>query len=542
MKSPTENSRILAARPGRHILCACLILLLAACAAPPADPFIITDTSGASSNTPTDTPAATPPNEASAAEATSETSLPFVKSPGDAPTEGAPTVDVPTGDALSNADFKIDYAQVVSPAPPYYGTNGWWNDADADLYTRRYTELGGNIVRITAIQGLFEPENDNADPNVIAADGFFFDKPVSIGDRSITLGLWLNALNRLDYTVMLNVPTLAYWLSKNDSPPGTLTASYPPNDMAEYAEYITALLRFAIEQGGIPPERLILEPINEPDLGCGQDAAVSCFWENWTPEDVLETLDAAEGAARSVDQAIRVVGVAECCGTQFIDELLLNRGWQDRFDGLTYHKYVSSGNFDDGIQRGLHLIKYGKPVFINEYGNTHYWSNGLEGALWHAYTLPQIWSAGISPVQFSMSHFPGMHAGYNELGLFMDRNENYEIKPSYWVYVNFYNNFGGGEVVWSGTQRPVMLLASRKMLDGAPALAIWLVNKGQSGAANQSFAIAGLPEGMDSVRVIDSLRAPGPANLQEPTTSYADGVLRFELSVPDQSVLLLVVE
>lgn len=35
----------------------------------------------------------------------------------------------------------VDYSSVVSQAPSGYGTNIWWTDEDADIWTARFAEL-----------------------------------------------------------------------------------------------------------------------------------------------------------------------------------------------------------------------------------------------------------------------------------------------------------------------------------------------------------------------------------------------------------------
>ena len=59
---------------------------------------------------------------------------------------------------------------------------------------------------------------------------------------------------------------------------------------------------------GIPPEKIILEPFNEPDLGCGTDPEVVCFWRNHDYSDTANTFITAYNAAKRVDQNIMVVG------------------------------------------------------------------------------------------------------------------------------------------------------------------------------------------------------------------------------------------
>ena len=45
-------------------------------------------------------------------------------------------------------DLVADFDVVVSAAPPAYGTNVWWTDEDADLWTARWAVLRPSRVRL----------------------------------------------------------------------------------------------------------------------------------------------------------------------------------------------------------------------------------------------------------------------------------------------------------------------------------------------------------------------------------------------------------
>ena len=445
-----------------------------------------------------------------------------------------PVAPLPTGETFSI--ISIDYQNVTGQSPLEYGTNGWWTDQDADLWRARYAQLGGTLVRIPALQGMLEPQNDDDDPQHINWQGFMFDQPLPWFGRTVTFRRQLAALNDEQMTIMLYVPYLSGWLSANGDK--KLFSTYPPNDLAEYREYLRALLTFVVDEAGYPPERVILEPVNEPDLGCGRDRNVSCFWENWQLEDLAAVMRAADDVAAAVDPAIRIVGVAECCGTELAERLVAEYDGQSWLDGFSYHRYIHNFDFSDGLARGARLAAYGKLVYLNEYGNTRYWSNGPQGALWHALILPQIWRAGINPVQFPISEFPGSHEGYEQLGLFKDWENDWQLKPAYWVYSNFYRHFGGSELL-STTETPsLFILAGRKELaaDG-PMLAIWLVNKDREAPTSLRFEAAGFPADAARVQVYDNLQGDQPVSALD----AAGSPLSFELTLPPASSYLLVV-
>ena len=438
------------------------------------------------------------------------------------------TTDSPS--TAEAAGVRVAYQTVVGRSPAGYGTNGWWTDQDAEVWRARYRELAPVIVRLPAPQSMLEPQNDDSNPNHVNRQGFLFDRPIPWFGRTITFGRWLAALRDQDVTVMIHVPYLAGWLSANGD--REIFSTYPPRDMAEYREYLLALLTFVVDEVGYPPERVILEPVNEPDLRCGQDANVPCFWENWKMDDLATVMRTADEAAAEVDPAIRIVGVSECCGTRLAETLVDQYDGRRFLDGFTYHRYVRGADFGDGLARGERLAALGRPVYLNEYGNTRYWSNGRPGALWHAAVLPQIWGDGIGPIQFTMSEFPGSHEGYDQLGLSADWRNGWERKPAYWVYVNFYRHFGGSELVSVQGAESLVLLAGRRVAGAdAPSLAIWLTNVSPDRPETLRFQIPGFPTDHAQARVFDNLQGSEPVA----TLELAGAPLQFDFHLPAAS-------
>lgn len=417
-----------------------------------------------------------------------------------------PTREIPAGAVL------VDFQAQGKATPDLYGSNSWWSDQDADLWKARHAQLGVRIMRIPAAHSLFEPRNDDSDPGHINPDGFLFRTPIPWFGRTLTLESWLRALQEQDITLILHVPYLAPWLSRN--PGDALSSPYPPVDLAEYEEYLRALLEFVIDDLGYDPAKVILEPVNEPDLDCGQDASVGCFWQDWQESDLLEVLQAARRVSLAVDPAVRMVGVSECCGTQWTKRLASNPDTRDLLDGFTYHKYVQGYDYRDLLDRGQRLLAYDKPVYLNEYGSTQFWSDGLEGALWHARLLPQVFAAGINPLQYPVSEFPGMHAGYNRLGLFQDWNNSFQIKPAYWVYAHFYRLLGGGTIIAHQEVGGSELLAVKNTDDGEEWAAVWIVTGGPEMAAPITLAFQNLPQPEMQLTVLNALEAADPISVQ----------------------------
>jgi hypothetical protein len=421
----------------------------------------------------------------------------------------------------------VDCAAPLANGPIAYGTNGWWTDQDADLWRSRYADLGPKIVRLPLMHEFLEPVNDDDDPNHVCWESFWFDKPIPWFGRTITYRRWFETLRDLDVTLMLHVPYLAGWLSAN----GDLGpySTYPPQSVEEYREFVQAGLIFLVDGVDYPPERIILEPVNEPDLRCGQDPAVPCFWSDWTMDDLVAVVRAARQAADAVDPAIRLVGLSTCCGDELVARLMRDYDGATLLDGLTYHRYERGFDQGQAVQLGQRLAGWGLPVYINEYGSPKYWSDGKEGALWHAAALAQIWPAGIAPIQFAMSEFPGMHEGYNRLGLFADWERDWEPKPAYAVYVGFFHHLGPTAPLSTTVQAPLVVAAG---WGGNGSVAVWAVNADQADWPDVIFRVMDFPADVAVVTVYNILAGGDPID----AFTVADVPLVFAYDLPARSV------
>ena len=475
------------------------------------------------------------------------TPLPATPPPSPTPSYGLPSpVPGPTvaPDTTSNHDAPVPEADIAANcAAPLtggavtYGTSGWWTDQDAELWRARYAELKPQVVRLLLVQALLEPANDDDDPTHIDAARFNFDKAVPLpGGRTATYRSWFETLRDLDITVMLYEPYLAGWLSANGD--AGLYSTYPPRSIAEYGEFIEATLRFMIDEVGYRPEKIILEPVNEPDLHCGQDPAVPCFWQNWTMDDLMAVLQAARDVAQTVDPAIRMVGPSICCDETLVHRLMQEYDGSKLFDGLTYHRYERGFDQEYALQVGRRLANWGLPVYLNEYGSPKYWSDGVEGALWHAAALAQFWPAGIAPLQFPMSEFPEMHQGYNRLGLFRDWEGGWEVKPAYGVYVAFFQHLGALTPVSTTTDLPFFVAAGCRRRTSA---AFWVVNAGATAQPDLVFRADGLSGAafeitlhtiLPPVDKPETLKVAGPPAIFTATIP-ATGVTLFVLNTVD---------
>jgi hypothetical protein len=466
------------------------------------------------------------------------------------PTTARGTLSLLTGLLLSisapcaaGAAVQVDYATAVGDSPSAHGTNSFGTDGDEAMWIARWQETGTGVgvIRIQLPQFFIEPANDNADPDTIAWEGFYFDTAIPLPPdftKSITFANVFNAMKQAGVTVQINPVYLGPWLTANPIPdpfmgfPGEAFCTYPPNDLDEYEEYVEAVLTYLVETIEYPPERIMLDVINEPDLGCGADPVVPCFWDDWVMGDVVAVVQRSHAAIQTVDSRIRMVGLAECCGTSIVRDLMDNYNGAQYLSGLTYHRYVSS-DFGSGIARGNALKPYGLPVYCNEYGSVSYLSDGVDGALWHAYALPLMWENEICPLQFPFSESPYSSDPYNSMGLMYDWTLGWARKPAYWVYANFYGNFPGKELVSISADAGLNVLAGRGTSGGGAELALWISNPTETSYTDTSFTIQNFPATDADVLVFDNLAGNAPVD----SFQVSGNPLAFSYSIPSKSSL-----
>jgi hypothetical protein len=434
-------------------------------------------------------------------------------------------------------DLAADFAVIVSAAPPAHGTNVWWTDQDAATWTARWAELGPSHVRLFVSHSLVEPVNDNADPHLVNWDGFRFDTPISVPQvmtRTLTYQDWFSALrDQPDINVLIHFSYLAPWLTDNDPHPAIPipAAPYPPNDLDEYAEFVEATLRYLVETVGFPPQRIAIEVMNEPDLGCGVDPVTPCFWQDWTMADIVDAVRITHEAIQAVDADITLVGLAECCGTGIVRNLLDNYTEGDYLEGLSYHYYASGYDLNAALNRAAALAPYGLPIYLDEYGSRSYLSEGVDGALWHSWALATLWEAGIAPLQYPSSEWIFLGEPYNSMGLFADWRGDWLRKPSYWVYANFFHAVGGGDVISHTAPPGVDVLAVRRVVTGGAQAAFWVVNRGDTALVEQPFTLYNFPWPEATLRVYDNLVGVEPVL----TATVSGSPLAFDATLPARS-------
>jgi hypothetical protein len=441
--------------------------------------------------------------------------------------------------AQNGLEVGADVATVVSAGPSAYGTNVWWTDQDAEVWTSCWSELRPSLVRLFVSHALVEPENDDSDPATIDWSGFLFESPITVASmRTATYRGWFEALrDQPDLDIMIHFSYLAPWLTNNPPHEEYLVqvAPYPPNELDEYREFVEATLRFLVEEVNFPPERIIIEAMNEPDLGCNVDPVVPCFWQDWTMDDIAAIVRVTHEAIQDVDADITLVGLAECCGTGVLRNLLESYPEGAYLDGLSYHYYAQGYDLNEALNRASALAPYDLPIYLDEYGSRQYLSEGIDGALWHSWGLATLYEAGIAPLQYPSSEWPLLGEPYNSMGLFADWRDDWERQPSYWVHANFFR-LATGEVISHTAPSGLDVLVTRKIVADDARVTFWVVNRGGLSLADQVFAVYSFPGEEATLRVYDNLIGPTPLL----TTTVRGSPLVFTATLPAGSSRALV--
>jgi hypothetical protein len=395
------------------------------------------------------------------------------------------------------AELTVDFAD------EFYGSNLFWTEEDIDLMKDRIDKSNMNIMRLFILPSFIENPNDNTDPNSINWEGFNFDPSFPWFGKTISYSAIFETLRDLDIYIMAMVPYLSPWLSANYHEPNDIYSTYPPNNYDEYKEFVYAVLYYMVNNVGISPDKIILEPFNEPDLGCGQDSSVQCFWNNHNMDDTADTFLTAYNAAKSVSPYIRVVGMAEWDDGRYVRNFINSHNGLSYLDGITYHKYSNNYDISALISMGTRIIEdYGIPVFANEYGSRTWGSDGTDGALWHSYTLTYLLKNGIHPIQHPFFEFPALGEPYESMGLFYDWSNNWQIKDSFWIYSNILRFMKNTDILNSDEDvQNVDVIAGKRNGE----VSIVITNR-DSIEKDITIVIQNLPENYNNVTVYDNFQ------------------------------------
>jgi hypothetical protein len=438
----------------------------------------------------------------------------------------------------------VDWAQVVGNGPRFYGVEYGWIDQDRNLYLERYRRLHPNVVRVQVSQQVFEPVNDNNDPNVSTIN-FSLTVPVDLQlGKTITFQDMFKSLAAEfpDLRFQINVWLAARWNATNPDGYLGLAGAFPPLNYAEHREFIREMARWLVNTCGIAPEHLSFTFINEPNL--------SGFFAG-TQADLASMATETRAALDEISPLIQMGGLDEVHGTPWTDAFYPQRPGRCCAP-WTFHVYERGvpSVMNALLARTQHLKQYG-PVWVTEFADT---ANGSpdaqmdfstrQAALGFAELLGRLWASGIDGViHFRLSDtYSDILGGWAGHGLFADargthaNGRAYAPFPSYWVFANLYRELGGGQVLSITAPSELAVVAARQGSGDSARLAAWMTN---STIASYSIEleVTNFPANTASFQIFDNLIGDTPVE----TRTVSGQTLILALSIPPQSSRLFVV-
>jgi len=386
--------------------------------------------------------------------------------------------------------IEIDYSQVISKGPDYFGWEGGWISEDSLVFLERYRLAPPNLIRIQVPMFLFEPVNDNTNPdsseirfNIDAVYDIQYGKHTNYDE-------FLKRLVR-EYPgiiINLNIWDCANWLA---STPGTfmggISGAFPPNDYSEYEEFVRSLAFWLSDSIGLDPENILLTFVNEPNAL----ASFPTHAFTGTVDDLVLMAQHARSALDQVSPDIRMGGIEEYMSSSMTNSFM-NAGGDQYVDFLTFHVY---GNGASSINQRISnivndLSTYQIPIYLTEMGDQAYGPsifinyNSLDAGIDLTRNLIQIWKSdltGFSMFRLNNTYidnpFYGL-SGWIGYGLFEDwrgTNTNgvaYAIFPGYWGFANFYTFLDSTQVLASVNSSSEIEVIAAKKADSLFLLAV----------------------------------------------------------------------
>jgi hypothetical protein len=456
-------------------------------------------------------------------------------------TQGEDSTKLPSHEDY--AVVNVDYATVIGHSPEYYGVEYSWMDQDEDLYLNRYRRLHGNVVRVQILHELFEPLNDNKDPNLSEID---FYRTVSIDSqmgKTMTYARMFKSLAAEfpDMHFQINIWLCARW---NATKPGGylgIGGAFPPKDYAEHREFIRALARWLIGDCGIPPDHLSFTFINEPNL--------SSFFVG-TQADLIQMAEETRRALDQVSPQIQMGGLDEVHGTQWTSTFY-SQPLSSCCNLWTFHVYERGlSSMWRALQtRTTHLSQYG-PVWVTEFADINNGSpdtkmnfSTREAALGFAELLGRLWPSGIDGIiHFRLSDtYTDRFRGWVGHGLFADARgthidgQAYEPFPAYWVFANMYRELGNAKIVKTTSPSDLTVVGARKGKGAETQLALWVTNSTVREFVTM-IKITEFPAQHAQLQIFDNLVSDRPVA----TKQISGEELGFQLIIPQESSYLFV--
>jgi hypothetical protein len=123
------------------------------------------------------------------------------------------------------------------------------------------------------------------------------------------------------------------------------------------------------------------------------------------------------------------------------------------------------------------------------------------------------------------------------MGLFYDWTGNWERKPAYWVYANFYQLMASETLALSGPSSVDVRALATRTVSESPHVAFWVTNLSNSPLTEQRFVIQNFPTSQATLSVHDNLIGLTPTF----TTTLGGAPLVFTQTIPARSSRTFVV-
>ncbi len=348
--------------------------------------------------------------------------------------------------------------------------NGTRAEDRENVILRRLRMLGVQRLRVMVLPNWYEPQNDNADPTEVNADGFQFRAPEM---EELCLLLDEAEQRRLDVT-------LAFWgvapnsFMRPNSGSGWMVG---PTEMEEWAENLSVCLNYLIRERGYTCIREVT-PVNEPD---------------WSMDmGPVERLEQYEKMCRVLDERLRKDDLRRYVKLNLSDNSDGGSGTHDFLEGtvqrlsdvadlLNSHTYIfgyetPNSRMTIWQQENMALAeRIGKPHLIGEYGSNQtvgatvqkdidLYERGIlmsriainlmnAGACGLSYwsLLDQYYSLGEAQRRSNMQRlglWRYLKAEYEGEDIYQSLTEDYQPRSQYYAFGMLANNIKRGDRVY----------------------------------------------------------------------------------------------
>ncbi|HHX66407.1 MAG TPA: hypothetical protein GX702_16135 [Chloroflexi bacterium] len=455
----------------------------------------------------------------------------------------APPDPIPAQASTDHPTVHVDLDNIIGAGPRYYGVEYSWTDQDEALFIERYRILGANTVRVQLTQDLFEPVNDNDDPNHSEIDFSITAEYDAAQNKTLTYERMLKALIEAfpDMHFHINMWLAARWNAAEPEGYMGLGGAFPPRDYAEHREFVRETARWLVDACGIPPEQISFSFVNEPNL--------PAFFVG-TGDDLMRMAAESRAALDEISPSIQMGGLDEVHGTSWTEEFAQAQS-PHCCDMWTFHAYEHGlTEMENTLQQRIGRLRPYGPVWVTEFADTRFGSpdarmdlSGRDAAIGLASMLGRIWPAGIDGVaHFRLSDtYVDRLGGWVGHGLFADRHGTrsggvaFEPYPSFWVFSNLYNEFGGGSILHTSAPAELSVFAVRHESGDPSRAAIWLTNPTANNLAIM-LSISALPDEA-RITVLDNLAGRDPFH----TETVSGPSLAFETILPPHSSYSIII-